>query len=167
MRSFAAFFLTLLTLSISPMASAQEAAATPDASGNKIRFQFSPYSRHFTYNSEHAHVFMLGLERERPDRKLDGVAVFRNSFGQPSAFLYPWGERYPSIAGITGLDFKWTAGLLYGYRAPYENKVPLNYKGFSPGLILALSYQITPRLSTQINMLGTAGLMLQLNAELP
>lgn len=167
MKKIVAFVLALLAISLSPLASAQVMADPAGASDNKIRLQFSPYTRHFRYNPEHANVYMLGLERETPAQKLDGLVYFKNSFGQPSVYIYPWGERYTSIAGIRGLDFKWTAGLLYGYKKPYEDKVPLNYKGFSPGLILALDYQITPRLSAQVNLLGTAAMMLQINVALP
>lgn len=70
---------------------------------------------------------------------------------------------YHGIYGIQSLSFKWTAGLLYGYKEPYENKVPLNYNGFSPGAIIALEYEFKPGWSAQVDMLGTAGLMFQLN----
>jgi hypothetical protein len=81
-------------------------------------------------------------------------------------YAYPWGGVYHAIGGIKPLSFKWTAGLLYGYINPYENKVPLNYQGFSPGLIVALAYEFKPGWSGQLNFLGTAGVMFQLNAPL-
>lgn len=144
-----------------------QTASAPDAgNGNLLSLQFSPYTRHNIYDEAHRHVVALGLEREYPNGKLDGISLFRNSFGQPSAYLYPWGGVYHSIGGIPPLSFKWTAGLLYGYKEPYERKVPLNYKGFSPGAVISLAYELKPGWAVQVNMLGTAAFMLQLNAPL-
>ena len=55
--------------------------------------------------------------------------------------------------------WSWTAGILYGYKPPYENKVPFNSNGFSPAIIPTLGYQFTPTVSGEIAMLGTAGIM--------
>jgi len=129
-----------------------------------LSWQFSPYSYHFSQDPAHKDVVMIGLEREHADQKVDGLVFFRNSFGQPTLYFYPWGGIYKSILGVDHLSFKWTAGLMYGYREPYENKVPLNYKGFSPVVIPALAYEFTSGWSAQLNILGTAGLMFQLNA---
>ncbi|MCW2311823.1 hypothetical protein [Rhodoferax antarcticus] len=129
-----------------------------------LSWQFSPYTHHFSDNPEHKTVVLVGLEREYANQKLDGLALFSNSFGQPTVYLYPWGGVYKSILGVERLSFKWTAGLLYGYREPYEDKVPLNYKGFSPAVIPALAYEFKHGWSAQVNVLGTAGLMFQLSA---
>jgi len=134
--------------------------------GDKLQLQMSPYTRHRTYDDNHKSVYMIGLERERANGKLDGLNLFTNSFGQPSLYLYPWGGTWHDLWGVDALSFKWTAGLLYGYVEPYENKVPLNYNGFSPAAIIAFSYEFTPGWSAQVNVLGTAALMFQLNMEL-
>lgn len=133
--------------------------------GPKWRWQFSPYTLHFSPSEEHRNVRMLGLEREYRNGDLDGAVFFSNSFGQPTVYLYPWGQVYHGLLGIRSLSWKWTAGLLYGYKEPYENKVPLNYKGFSPGAIIGLTYEFAPGWSGQVNVLGTAGLMFQLSAD--
>jgi hypothetical protein len=44
--------------------------------------------------------------------------------------------------------------------------VPLNYKGFAPGIVLGLGWQFTPAFAGQLNMLGNSGLMFQLSVEL-
>ncbi len=129
-----------------------------------VSWQFSPYTLHFHPSDDHKNVVMVGVEREHPDAKVDGISFFTNSFGQPTVYFYPWGGVYHDIGGIKNLSFKWTAGLLYGYKEPYEDKVPLNYKGFSPAIVPALVYEFKPGWSGQINMLGTAGLMFQINA---
>lgn len=131
--------------------------------GKVVHWQFSPMTYHYSEDPEHKRVVMVGLEREHADRSLDGAAFFTNSFGQPTIYLYPWGRTYKSIAGIDNLSIKWTAGLLYGYRAPYENKVPLNFRGLSLALIPAVTYEFKPGWQAQVNILGTAGLMFQVN----
>jgi hypothetical protein len=136
------------------------------AKGNVLRLQFGPYTHHFTYDSEHSDVVMIGLEREHPDTRLDGITFFTNSFGQPTVYVYPWGGVYPEFGGIQHLSFKWTAGLMYGYKDPYKKKVPLNYNGLSPVVIPALAYEFKPGWSGQLNLLGTAAMMFQLNVTL-
>lgn len=143
-------------------ASAAQAEADP-GSDSLLSWQFSPYSLHFTQDEAHKRVVMVGLEREHGGAKLDGITLFTNSFGQPTIYLYPWGGVYHSIGGVERLSFKWTAGLLYGYRQPYENKVPLNFRGLSPAFIPALAYGLKRGVSVQVNFLGTAGLMFQVN----
>ncbi len=145
---------------------AQQNPAPDLGAASVVRLQLSPYTYHYTYDTEHSDVVMIGLEREYPDARLDGVTLFSNSFGQASVYLYPWGHVYHAIGGIKALSFKWTAGLLYGYKAPYEDKVPLNYKGFSPGFIPALAYEFKPGWSAQLSFLGNAALMFQINAPL-
>jgi hypothetical protein len=134
--------------------------------GAKLQVQVSPFTYHYSYDEKHRQVHMVGLERERVNGKLDGVTFFTNSFGQPSVYIYPWGGAYNDLGGIKALSFKWTAGLLYGYVAPYENKVPYDHNGFSPGAIVALAYEFKPGWSAQIDLLGTAAMMFQLNMQI-
>ena len=138
--------------------------APPDAGHAAVYLQLSPFTYHYTHDSAHSDVVMIGMEREYPDAKLEGITLFSNSFGQPCIYIFPWGHVYHSIGGIKPLSFKWSAGLLYGYKDPYENKVPLNYKGFSPGLVPALAYEFKAGWSAQLTFLGTAAVMFQLNA---
>ena len=136
----------------------------PEASQNvKLHLQVSPFTYHYTYDEGHKKVIMVGLEREFVSGKLDGLTAFSNSFGQPCVYVYPWGGVWHGVAGVEDLSVKWTAGVLYGYKPPYDNKVPLNQGGFSPAAILAVAYQFAPGWSAQVNMLGTAALMFQLN----
>jgi len=106
---------------------------------------------------------MIGVEREDSNAKLEGISLFTNSFGQPTVYFYPLGRVYRSIGGVEQLSFKWTAGVLYGYKDPYEDKVPLNYGGLSPALIPALAYEFKSGWTAQVNFLGTAALMFQLS----
>jgi hypothetical protein len=131
------------------------------ASGTRWHLAFSPYTYHYSHNPDHENVWLIGLERERADGALAGAMLFSNSFGQTSLFLYPWGRVYRDLYGVRGLYAKWSAGLLYGYREPYEDKVPLNHKGFSPGFIPALGYEFRGGQKLQVNVLAAAGWMIQ------
>lgn len=133
--------------------------------GSNWRVMYSPYTHHYTYDPLHAYVYMWGLERQRADGFVVGGSAFRNSFGQPSAYLYV-GQRFGKLAGVEPLFLQLTGGLLYGYKEPFENKVPLNHNGFSPGAVVSLGWQFTPVVSAQLNFLGTAALMFQISADI-
>lgn len=142
-------------------AMAQQRESSPEPR-NSFYLLASPYSYHFSHSPEHKDVYMLGLERIRDRREVAGFVFFSNSFGQPSTFIYPWGRVYEGLWSFAPRwYFKWAAGLLYGYKEPYENKVPMNYNGFSPGFILAIGRPVTEDLSVQVNLLGNSGLMFQ------
>ena len=130
----------LIVAHLAAPAMAEESFLSGLTQDKTLRFQFSPYTYHFTPSEEHSDVVMVGLEREHQGGKVDGVVLFSNSFGQPTIYVYPWGDTYRNMMGVPKLSFKWTAGLMYGYKEPYENKVPLNYKGFNPVVIPAVAY---------------------------
>jgi hypothetical protein len=129
------------------------------------RLGVSPFTHHFRYSNEHTHVWAVGLERQRPDNWLAGASYFRNSFGQPSAYLY-LGKRFPGLFGVEQLFGQASAGLLYGYRGKYKNKVPLNVNGFSPGALVGMGWQFNRDTSVKLHMLGDAGVMFQLSYNL-
>lgn len=156
----------LIVAHLAGSALAQQNEAPDAGQGNVLRLQFSPYTHHYTFDAEHKDVVMIGVEREHPNAKLDGITLFRNSFGQESIYIYPWGGVYRSIGGFRPLSFKWTAGLIYGYVDSFQNKVPLNYKGFSPGLIFGLAYEFKPGWSVQVNLLGVAAAMFEISVPL-
>jgi hypothetical protein len=133
--------------------------------GDRLSFMYSPFTHHFDSSPEHRYVWLVGVERERANRRVSGITYFSNSFGQPSTYIYPWGKNYPNVGGVEGLFLKWSAGMLYGYVEPYEKKVPLNVNGFSPAIIPSIGYE-RAGYSTQINLLGTAGLMWQISVPL-
>jgi len=126
----------------------------------------SPYTLHFRPSEEHKTVWAIGVERQRDDGWLAGATYFRNSFGQPSGYLYV-GQRYRGLFDRPPLYFQWSAGLMYGYKDKYEDKVPLNSNGFAPGAVASLGWQFDRHFSAQLNLLGDAGLMLQLSYDWP
>jgi len=124
----------------------------------------SPYTYHFSADPDHEPVYAIGLERQRSDKWFWGGTYFSNSFGQPSAYLYV-GQRYGNLFAIEPLFAQWSAGLLYGYKEPFEDKVPFNYNGFSPGAVVSLGWQFTKQFSAQANLLGFSALMFQVSID--
>lgn len=124
----------------------------------------SPYTLHWRSSAEHRHVYALGAERQSADRWLLGGSLFRNSFGQPSAYAYV-GRRTNEVFGQPQLFAQWSVGLMYGYRGKYESKVPLNVHGFSPGALLSLGWQVDRNVSLVAHALGDAGVMFQIGYD--
>jgi hypothetical protein len=138
----------------------------PDSPDDSTRIIFSPYTFHYSYSADHRPTWMLGGEKQYADGTVLGAAYFSNSFGQDSATVYR-GARLSNWGPYPQLFAQWTAGLMYGYKPPYNDEVPLNFRGFSPVVVLALGWQFTPRYSFQVNALGTAALMFQFSAQMP
>lgn len=144
-------------------------AALPSLAGEgvKLRLQLSPLTFHWgPRDPEDRNVFLIGVEREHPNGHIDGIAYFSNTFGQDSVYLFPFGAVYNGVFSVPKLSLKWTAGVIYGYKAPFDKKVPLNYKGFAPAIIPAVTYAFSPQWSGQLNLLGTQGVMLQFNVPM-
>ncbi len=121
-------------------------------------FTFSPYTHHYGYSADHKPVVLVAVDEQLPGSRLCGVSFFSNSFGQPSTYVYA-GQQFNHLLGQPDLFVKVTAGILYGYVGKYQDKVPYNYRGFSPAIIPSLGYKLTEHDSVQMMMLGTAGLM--------
>jgi hypothetical protein len=121
-------------------------------------FTFSPYTHHWSQNPEHKHVVLVAVDEQLPGNRLCGISFFSNSFGQPSVYVYA-GQQFNNLLDVPQLFAKVTVGLMYGYVAPYENKVPFNHNGFSPAIIPAIGYKLTQHDSVQVKLLGTAALM--------
>ncbi|HET7793563.1 MAG TPA: hypothetical protein VFL64_09265 [Rhizobacter sp.] len=128
------------------------------------RLMASPYSFHYSQDPEHRPVWMVGLEHQFSTGYLWGATYFSNSFGQPSGFVYG-GQRLSNWSVYDQLFAQWTAGILYGYKGEYKDKVPFNHGGFSPGVVLAVGWQFTPMYSAQLNVLGNSALMFQVSVD--
>lgn len=64
---------------------------------NHWRIALSPYTGHWRYNAEHRHVFAIAIERVLPDGWFVGTSFFKNSFGQPSNYVYV-GRKHEGIS---------------------------------------------------------------------
>jgi len=119
----------------------------------------SPYTYHWTHSEEHKHVGALTLTRLLPKERFCGFSLFRNSFGQPSAYAFTgwaWPTLFESMPKVYGTV---SAGIVYGYVGRYKNKVPLNVGGFSPVIIPAVGYRLSPQAALEMQILGTAAVM--------
>jgi hypothetical protein len=162
-------FLTLALLLLSSAVRAQSGSDAPEwlreGPGAHWRMMGSPFTQHIGGNDKdlHEYVYMIGLERDRGDGWVWGGAYFSNSFGQPSAYGY-FGKRYMGFfEPWPELFAQWTLGIVYGYKEPFEDKIPLNHNGFAPSGTLSLGWQFTRNFSMQANLLGTAAVMLQMS----
>ena len=86
-----------------------------------------------------------------------GMAVFTNSFGQGSTYVYV-GKQWDGILGNPKLFSKVSAGLIWGYRNEHQDAIPFNRYGIAPAIIPSLGYAFTPNELGQVFLLGTAGL---------
>ena len=136
-------------------------------------FGYSPYTLHYSDakkehswepdNEKHSYVWLIQAEKELNERNVAGFAFFSNSFGQPTQYAY-YGWRFRPFDSTPGLFIKLTAGVIHGYKYPYNKKIPLNNKnGWGSTAIPAIGYDFTKNWGAQVNVLGNAGLMFQLN----
>jgi hypothetical protein len=153
----------LLFLALAPfgLAHAQE-----PGNGSRLVFQLGPAVYHYRHDPEHNNYpRLMGLEWESRNNWLGGAAYFRNSFDQPSNYLYLGKRWFPDFLP-ENVYVKVTGGILLGYKEPYENKIPLNHrKGIAPGVLPAIGYQFE-RANIQLVPLGAAGLMLTIGVDL-
>lgn len=160
----------LLGLACNAMAQTATAPDTLPAEAPPVpyrwRLELSPHTTHFSYSADHRPVHLVGLERESTvDNSFYGLALFTNSFGQDSGYAYLGKTYYNVFDSLPKVYLKWSAGVLYGYKPPYNHKVPLNYKGFSPAIVPAAGWRFGSGWNAQIDMLGTAGLTYSLVKE--
>ena len=165
MLGFCPWVFSQSTAPSATLSNAAEAASATGSSGDYWRLNYSPYTYHFSRTPDHKYVWLLGAERQYADSILLGGAFFSNSFGQPSAYVYG-GKHLTNFTRFEPLYAQWTVGVAYGYKGQYENKVPLNYKGFSPVGVVSMGWQFTPTYSAQVNLLGSSAVMFQVSASL-
>jgi hypothetical protein len=118
----------------------------------------SLYTKHYDPDPDHVNdQNMLGFESQTKDKRVLGLAIFDNSFGQRSQYLYT-GKKWRQFDS-DHWHFKLTAGLLHGYKEPYEDKIPLNNLGVAPVIVPGLGYQ-NKALAVEFVQLGlSAGLV--------
>lgn len=119
----------------------------------------SPYTHHWRYSDDHRQVIAVSLSRRLPHDRFYGASLFTNSFGQPSAYAFV-GKTWPSVLpALPRLYVSATAGVIYGYVGEHKDKVPLNFGGFSPVVIPAVGYRLTEQAALEVQLLGTAAVM--------
>ncbi|MFT3800614.1 MAG: hypothetical protein QM766_05280 [Burkholderiaceae bacterium] len=125
--------------------------------------QTSLYTRHFHHDSAHQnHQHLIDVEYWRDDGWLGGFAYFRNSFSQPTEYLFV-GKRWRPFESVPRAYFRMTGGLLHGYKGEYRNKLPLNSSGTAPIILVGLGYS-GRRFASEAIFFGTNGVMLTVGA---
>lgn len=137
---------------VDPVLSAPTKEAKDTAPLRQFHAQYSVFTHHFFPSPQHVNRnHLLNLEytfaeypalgrwtRFGADRALIGGAVFKNSFGQPTQYLYV-GQRWDVNENVY---VKFTAGLLHGYKDPYQNKIPFNHYGTAPVILPSIGFNI-------------------------
>ena len=131
----------------------------PTDSEIEKRYVYSSlYTTHYDPDPDHVDdQNMLGFELQMRDDSLWGLAMFDNSFGQDSQYLYV-GRTYRALQSDRWY-YKLTGGLLHGYKEPYEDKIPLNNLGVAPVIIPAIGYR-NKHVFAEFSQLGLAAGMI-------
>ena len=112
---------------------------------------------HFTDREDHDGLpVLLAVSRLKPKGYFYGLALFNNSFGQFSQFLYI-GRVFQWQWLPEDLRFKLALGVVHGYRDEFEDELPFTYKGYSPGLIPSIIF-MRNRIGFELSLLSNAGL---------
>lgn len=159
----AAFALWIATYHIPAEAQtqtqAQPEAQTPAPEHYPWYFQTSLVTHHWSDNPKHVkHNVVLNLEYERIDGWIIGGAQFRNSFGQPSQYVYV-GRRFRPLSIAPNLYLKITGGAVHGYKDEFRNKIPFNGSGVAPVILPSIGYDFGRRFSSEVVIFGTSGVM--------
>ena len=162
------FLCAFATLALGGEATAPvEGDAQPLPHKNRWLIQTSVWTDHF--DTEQAHTNnqnLIGVEWWAANNWILGAAAFKNSFGQPSQYVYvgrlwrPW-DRVPQF------HFKLTGGLLHGYKGEYKDKVPFNSDNGIAPLILPSIGLSGNRFTTDLVFFGTAGVLLTIGVLVP
>jgi hypothetical protein len=136
----------------------EESEANQPAEDAQWSLTLSPYTHHWKVSDEHKHVHLGSLERNLSGGRFCGLALFNNSFGQPSAYLYA-GKQWNGFAGEPNIFVKVSAGFIYGYKGDHKDVLYYNHSGFAPVVIPAIGYEFTKKDSANVTILGTAGVL--------
>ncbi|MEO8156604.1 MAG: hypothetical protein ABI648_02325 [Betaproteobacteria bacterium] len=151
--------------SLSLLACATVAHADVFGEGDRVMLELGPYVYHRIDNTGHNQwPRLVGMEYESVSHWLGGAVSFRNSYYQNAAYVYA-GRRWFIDAVDENLYLKVTAGFVYGYKKPYEDKLPVNHNGYGFGIVPALGYQFG-RANAQIVFLGATALAFTVGYDL-
>jgi hypothetical protein len=149
----------LLVFSAHIYAEEDTATEAEESSGWKISgwsIQTSLYTKHWDSDPDHTnHQKLISPELIFENNYLVGLAIFRNSFDQPSQFLYI-GKTW-RLFRTDWLYFKLVGGLLHGYKEPFEDKIPFNGLGVAPAILPSFGVRYK-HLMMEVQIAGTAAI---------
>ncbi len=155
--------LAQLLLAAGSIVASAPAALAQEAGGTGLKpqwvFQTSLYTTHFNPDPRHVnHQRMLSFEHRSTENWIYGFSFQRNSFGQPTQYLY-MGKLWRPLASYPNVHLKLTGGLLHGYKGEFRDKIPFNKHGIAPGLVPSIGWS-NRRFVAEVHLLGAAALMI-------
>jgi hypothetical protein len=138
---------------------------------DRFYIQTSVATVHFSSDPDHDNTQALIYGEWRlPQRWLEGqvlvgAAVFDNSFGQSSQFVFG-GLLWRPAESAPEFYIKVAAGVLHGYSGEFKDKIPYNNSGFAPGIVPAVGYCYR-RFCGEMILFGTAGVLWTVGMTLP
>jgi len=137
---------------------------------DRFYFQFAYYTIHFHYDADHEQSYLFDAEYHFKETWLGGqwiagMALFQNSFGQFSQYLFG-GLVWRPIEEHQPFYVKLTAGPLHGYSGQYQDKVPYNSSGVAPAIIPGVGYCVK-RYCAEFVLLGTNAALLTIGMSVP
>ncbi len=122
-------------------------------------FQTSALTRHVNPSPEHTNYQrMLDFEYWNPDRWIWGATFLRNSFNQPTQYIY-MGRLWRPLNSAPMFHLKLTGGVIHGYKGEYRDKIPFNHYGYAPALMPSIGIS-GKWFASEIVILGTAAMMI-------
>jgi hypothetical protein len=137
---------------------------------DRFYFQFAYYTLHFHYDPAHQQSYLVDGEYHFPNYWLGGqwiagVALFQNSFGQFSEYVFG-GLVWRPIPDNQPFYIKLTAGPLHGYSGQYQDKIPYNSSGVAPAIIPGIGYCVK-RYCGEFVLLGTNAALFTIGMTIP
>jgi len=137
---------------------------------DRFSVQIATGTIHFSPDDAHQQSSGVDMEYRFNEHWLEGqwiggLALFTNSFGQFSQYLYG-GLQWRPVAEHQPFYLKLTAGVIHGYHGQYQDKIPFNSTGFAPGIVPGAGY-CWNRYCAEFILLGFAALQFTIGATLP
>lgn len=138
---------------------------------DRFYFQFAYYTLHFHYDEDHQQSYMFDAEYHFKETWLGGqwiagMALFQNSFGQFSQYLFG-GLLWRPIESEQPFYVKLTAGPLHGYSGEFRDKVPFNSSGVAPAIIPGVGYCVMKRYCGEFILLGANAALFTIGMTVP
>lgn len=120
---------------------------------------------HYSSSPDHDGPNLLAsLEFVKANNWLTGLALFDNSFGQFSQYLYI-GKQWDYEGRFAGFHTKLTGGFIHGYRGEYQDKIAFNSTGIAPAIIPSIGYK-KGSYGADVILLGVAGIVFTVGSDL-
>ena len=148
--------LLLVTLLISGQITAWELY---DSEKDDLYIMAGTYT-HFNDSDDHEGPAVLtSFEIVKPNQHFYGIALFNNSFGQFSQYIF-YGKEYRFDKTFQGLRAKVSGGVIFGYRDEHDDELIFNKElGFAPVILPGIGFQRN-RFGVDLYLLADAGLLL-------